>query len=120
MLAGILRHFLSLDTPLAAAATSSEGGGEGEGGVEMSSPLKLRMSKLEEYIEQLPRNLEDRKKLVEHGYSNSLWEKVSESAISCDLLDSGSLISGSVAVCEDGWLPQSGGELETELARLLH
>ena len=86
MLAGILRHFLTLDTsPDAASQTeaavlSSErdrGGGEGEAKKAVLSPLEVRMAQLEHYIEQLPRNVEDRRKLTEHGYSDRLWDQVS-------------------------------------------
>ena len=79
VLSGILRHFLTLDTSVEAATTHDSGGGEGEedGEVKRPSPLETRMAKLEQYIEQLPRNVEDRQKLVEHGYSETLWNKVS-------------------------------------------
>lgn len=86
MLAGILRHFLILDTsPLVTASQkedvlSSEGDGrEGEGtsAKKALSPLEFRMTLLERYIEQLPRNVEDRRKLTDHGYSDRLWDQVS-------------------------------------------
>ena len=101
MLAGILRYFLTLDTSAAGVVTapqeetaavlsSSEGGEGGEGGQEEEegggggegeeagkSALRVRMARLEHYIEQLPRNVEDRRKLMDHGYSERLWDQVS-------------------------------------------
>ena len=93
MLAGILRHFLTLDTspvtaasqpePLAFLNSDSDREGQGGGGdseakkVVNLSPLEVRMAQLEHYIEQLPRNVEDRRKLVGHGYSDTLWDQVS-------------------------------------------
>ena len=98
MLAGILRHFLTLDTSAAGVVTapqaetaailsSSErgeedreegGGGGGEGEEAEKSALGVRMAHLECYIEQLPRNVEDRRKLMDHGYSERLWDQVSQ------------------------------------------
>ena len=87
MLAGILRHFLTLDPSLAVTAPQPEtaglsserdGGGEREGeDKKLLSPLEVRMAQLEHYIEQLPRNVEDRRKLTDHGYSDRLWDQVS-------------------------------------------
>lgn len=65
-----------------AAILSSSEGGEGEGGEgeeAEKSPLGVRMARLERYIEQLPRNVEDRRKLTDHGYSERLWDQVSVS-----------------------------------------
>ena len=88
MLAGILRHFLVLDTSpgvtapqeeTVAAVLNSERdkGREREGEVAKKPPLEVRMAQLEHYIEQLPRNMEDRRKLTDHGYSDRLWDQVS-------------------------------------------
>ena len=88
MLAGILRHFLVLDTSpgvttpqeeTVAAVMNSERdeGREREGEVAKKPPLEVRMAQLEHYIEQLPRNMEDRRKLTDHGYSDRLWDQVS-------------------------------------------
>lgn len=85
MLAGVLRHFLKLDASPGVTAPqeettavlSSEGDGGGEGEAE-KSPLEVRMAQLEHYIEQLPRNVEDRRKLTDHGYSDRLWDQVCE------------------------------------------
>ena len=99
MLAGILRHFLTLDTSAAGVVTppqaetaavlsSSErgeggqeergGGGGSEEADSEKSALGVRMASLERYIEQLPRNVEDRRKLMDHGYSERLWDQVSQ------------------------------------------
>ena len=81
MLSGILRHFLTLNSSEAAVTAASDGGREiapdEVGEVKQPSPLELRMAMLEQYIEQLPRNVEDRHKLVKHGYSERLWDQVS-------------------------------------------
>ena len=80
MLSGILRHFLTLNSSEAAVTVGGGGAGEralDEGGeMKLLSPLKMRMAMLEQYIKQLPRNVEDRHKLVEHGYSERLWDQV--------------------------------------------
>jgi hypothetical protein len=92
MLAGILRHFLTLDTSVGVTAPPQakttavlsnsdhegvdEGGGGGEDEEAEKSPLEVRMALLECYIEQLPRNVEDRRKLMDHGYSGRLWDQV--------------------------------------------
>ena len=81
MLAGILRHFLTLDASLEITASqvvlsSERDGGDGKA-KEALSPLEIRMAQLEHYIEQLPRNMEDRRKLTDHGYSDRLWDQVS-------------------------------------------
>lgn len=92
LLAGILRHFLSLDDTSEAAAVTGDGEGagemevkvrtereserEGEVEVKPSTSLEVRMDKLQQYIEQLPRNIEDKRKLVDHGYSERLWDQV--------------------------------------------
>ena len=52
-------------------------GREREGEVAKKPPLEVRMAQLEHYIEQLPRNMEDRRKLTDHGYSDRLWDQVS-------------------------------------------
>ena len=97
MLAGILRHFLTLDTSAAGVVTAQqeetaavlnsseggegdreEGGGGGEEADSEKSALGVRMASLECYIEQLPRNVEDRRKLMDHGYSQRLWDQVSQ------------------------------------------
>lgn len=81
MLSGILRHFLTLSSSEEAVTVGGGDGGEravDEGGeVKLLSPLKIRMVMLEQYIKQLPRNVEDRHRLVEHGYSERLWDQVS-------------------------------------------
>ena len=87
MLAGILRHFLTLDASPGVTAPQAETAGlssERDGGGEreredkkLLSPLEVRMAQLERYIEQLPRNVEDRRKLTDHGYSDRLWDQVS-------------------------------------------
>ena len=89
MLVGILRHFLTLYTSSGVTASSQaepasavlflsseRDGGEGEA-KEALSPLEARMAQLERYIEQLPRNVEDRRRLTDHGYSDRLWDQVS-------------------------------------------
>ena len=103
MLSGLLRHFLTLDDSVADDKNGDGGAGDGgagdggagdagdgranksgnsgederkEGGEVKPSSLQLRMDKLQRDIEQLPRNMEDRGKLVAHGYSGKLWEEV--------------------------------------------
>ena len=39
--------------------------------------MQLRMSELERFLDSMPRNVEDRKQLLECGYGNKLWEEVS-------------------------------------------
>ena len=112
MLSGILRHFLTLNS---SEATVTGGGGEralDEGGeVKLLSPLEIRMAMLEQHIKQLPRNVEDRHKLVEHGYSERLWDQVSSMAslvqrVSCFWVVFVAFLSflETVSVSEDGWL----------------
>ena len=43
-----------------------------------TSPLELRVRELDDYLESLPRNTEDRQRLEECGYSNKLWDEVGQ------------------------------------------
>ena len=76
MLSGILRHFLILHSSEAAAGDGGDITTDEESEVKQPSPLEMRMVMREQYIKQLPRNVEDRHKLVEHGYSERLWDQV--------------------------------------------
>ena len=54
-------------------------GAEGGGAGETTPPcgvLEIRKCKLQEYLDNLPRNKEDLVNLVAHGYSKQLWDKV--------------------------------------------
>ena len=87
MLSDLLRHFLTLYVPTTPAQadtaltnsdeihTVADSNQENVG--TSLQPLEVRMHELERHIEQLPRNTEDRQKLVECGYSHRLWEEVS-------------------------------------------
>ena len=75
LLSSHLRHFLTL-TPSQATPTSQD---------EPIAPKRdvlWRMCELERYLDGLPRNTEDRRQLLECGYSNRLWEEVGSSLYS--------------------------------------
>lgn len=65
------------ETVAAVLNSKRDEGREREGEVAKKPPLEVRMAQLEHYIEQLPRNMEDRRKLTDHGYSDRLWDQVS-------------------------------------------
>ena len=123
MLAGILRHFFTLDTSLAVVPAAE---GEQDGEVKSSFPLEVRMARHEQYIRQLPRNVEDRDRLVECGYSDKLWDQVSDmSEVMMFVMVKGYLLarfflSGAVSIGEDRRLSQLGGEYEAKPIGLLH
>lgn len=41
-----------------------------------ASLLEVRKCKLQDYLDSFSRNMEDKDRLVAHGYSKDLWEKV--------------------------------------------
>ncbi|XP_064383534.1 uncharacterized protein LOC135332129 isoform X2 [Halichondria panicea] len=68
LLSSHLRHFLTL-TPSQATPTSQDEA------IEPKHDVMWRMCELEQYLAASPRNIEDKKQLLECGYSNRLWEE---------------------------------------------
>ncbi len=69
LLSSHLRHFLTL-TPSQATPTSQDEA------IEPKHDVMWRMCELERYLAASPRNIEDKKQLLECGYSSRLWEEV--------------------------------------------
>ena len=77
LLSNILRHFLTLDPGTDNCHDNmgvTEEGHHGDVGV--ASLLDSRKQQLQHYLDTLPRNTEDKKRLLAHSYSRDLWEKV--------------------------------------------
>ncbi len=75
LLSSHLRHFLTL-TPSQATPTPQTTPTSQDEAIEPKHDVMWRMCELERYLAASPRNIEDKKQLLECGYSNRLWEEV--------------------------------------------
>ena len=85
LLSEVLQYFLVCDVDATSPSDNISSSSENalapheDAGAEAGQPshrLELRMKKLQQHVDQLPRNKEDKEKLLSSGYSPLLWEKV--------------------------------------------
>ena len=72
LLSDILQHFLTYSVPMEKSSDVAHFPAPNR------NALAQRMKELQEYLDGLPRNKEDKERLLSSGYSSLLWEEVSE------------------------------------------